>query len=111
MAIVPMKQKLVRRRGSGELDIFGNPTDDREEATLKCRAIEATHTTTDRGSLVQGAVVVAEVKFLLDKLADITYDDDLEYTNELGTVFSGKPKSIKVLRDIAGKPTLTEVSL
>lgn len=111
MALVPMKQTLVRRRGSGELDIFGKPTQETEEVTFKCRATEGTHTTTDRGSLVQGAVVVAEVKFLLDKLADITYDDDLEYINELAAVFSGKPKSIKVLRDIAGKPTLTEVLL
>ncbi|MFB5568672.1 hypothetical protein ACE41F_26925 [Bacillus cereus] len=110
MALVPMRQDLIRRRGSGELDIYGKPMYE-DEIILKCRAVEGTHTTTDRSSLIEGAVVVAEVKFLLDKLADITYDDELEYTNELGAVFKGKPKSIRILRDIAAKPLMTEVFL
>ncbi|SCV23882.1 Uncharacterized protein BCRIVMBC845_06479 [Bacillus cereus] len=108
MAIVPMKQIVTRYRQVGDLDIWGKP-EKVEETTLKCRAVEGSHTTTDRNSQVQGATIVVDLKLMLDKLADITYDDKIEYINESGTAYKGSPKNITIQRDFSGKPLITVV--
>lgn len=92
----------------GELNIWGKP-ETMEITELKCRAEEGSHTTTDRQSQVQGATVVVDLKLVLDKLADIAYTDELEYVNEAGTVYKGKPRNITIKRDFTGKPLLTWV--
>jgi len=108
MGYFPTKQTITITRGTGELDIFGKRTGE-EIFTKKCRAIEGSHLTVDKTVQAAGATIVCDLKILLDKLADITYDDDIEYINELGTIYRGKPKSIKVQRDFGGKAVLTEV--
>ncbi|MEI5921042.1 hypothetical protein WBU96_28320 [Bacillus albus] len=108
MAIVPLKQIVTRRRAIGDLDIWGKPAEI-ETVELKCRAVEGSHTTTDRNSQVQGATIVVELKLLLDKIADIGYEDEIEYINESGTVYKGSPKNIKIQRDFSGKPLMTTV--
>ncbi|MDT2236651.1 hypothetical protein P7H19_10580 [Paenibacillus larvae] len=56
---------------------------------------------------VTGKSEVANVKFLLDRLADIRPDDHLKYVNELGKKYEGVRKK-SVYRDIGGKALLTE---
>ncbi|MEK3776851.1 hypothetical protein MHB85_20320 [Paenibacillus sp. FSL K6-4396] len=48
---------------------------------------------------------------LLDKLPDITYDDTITYTNELGVTIARKPVAIKPRRMLSGRPVLTEVNV
>lgn len=108
MGYFPTKQNVTIERGIGELDIYGKQTYS-SLRQLKCRAVEGSHITVDRDSQVNGATIVCDLKLLFDKLADITYSDHITYTNELGTVFAGKAKKIKIQRDFAGKPVLTEV--
>ncbi|MEK4360810.1 hypothetical protein NYE48_27775 [Paenibacillus sp. FSL M7-1455] len=47
----------------------------------------------------------------LDRLADVTYDDTIQYTNELGVEIKRKPISIQPKRWINGKAVLTEVNV
>lgn len=108
MGYFPERQVLTITRGTGELDIYGKATGI-ETLTLKARVIEGSHITTDRGSQAQGATIVCEVKIVKSGLADIRYEDSIEYINEAGTAYRGRPKNIKVQRDFAGKPVLTEV--
>lgn len=110
MAIIPMKQiaRLHRKDRSSGIDIYGKsaflpPVD------MKCRIDEGSYVTTDQESVKSGGSVIATAKILFDKLADIGYDDELEYTNELNLTVRKKPKQINVKRDIASKPILTEV--
>ncbi|PEF03391.1 hypothetical protein COM97_27000 [Bacillus thuringiensis] len=110
MAIVPMKQEIKKTRSSGELNAWGKP-EKVETVVLKCRATEGSHTTTDRSSKIVGATIVCELKLIFDKLADITYDDEISYVNEAETEFKGRPKNIKISRDLGGKPILTTVYL
>lgn len=110
MAYFAMKQTITVTRSTGELDIYGKPTGT-ELITMKCKADEGSHITVDRTSQTQGATIVCELKLLFDKLADITYEDLIQYVNEAGTIYKGKPKSIRVRRDFGGKPLLTEVML
>ncbi|WP_431819262.1 hypothetical protein LWL40_27460 (plasmid) [Bacillus thuringiensis] len=108
MAMIPLRQTVTRYRKQGELDIWGNP-EETEVTELKCRAEEGSHTTIDRQSQMQGAVIVVDLKLVMDKLADIGYEDELEYVNEAGTVHRGKPRNITIKRDFTGKPLLTWV--
>ena len=108
MALVPMKQTVSIKRESGELNIYGKRANV-ETLTKKCRALEGSHVTEDKASAEVGKTVVVSLKLLFDKLAEITYDDEITYVNELGTTYAGKPKNITVRRDFAGKAVLTEV--
>lgn len=109
MAYFPIRQSVTRTRSTG-VDIYGKPTGT-SVTTLKCRAQEGTHLAINRNGGAQGATIVCDLKLLFDKLADITYDDYVKYINEAGTVYNARPKSIRIQRDFAGKPVLTEVML
>ncbi|KMJ58080.1 hypothetical protein AB685_14835 [Bacillus sp. LL01] len=111
MPIVPMKQTITVQRGGG-LDEWGNPIPG-ELITMNCRVDEGTRLSASRsGGLDRnGETAVSFVRILLDKLADIRYDDILTFTNELGEEITGKPKEINVRRNVGGKPILTEVKL
>jgi hypothetical protein len=109
MGYFPTNQTVTVTR-AGELDIYGKPISP-TTLTLKCRAIEGTHITTDKSSLTQGATIVCDLKLQFDKIGDVHYDDIIQYQNEAGTAYKGKPKSIKISRDFGGKPILTEVLL
>lgn len=58
-----------------------------------------------------GEEVVASVKLYFDKLPEISYDDRITYTNENGVKISREPLSMRPIRMINGKPTLTAVYL
>jgi hypothetical protein len=110
MALFPTKQTITVTRSTGTLDIYGKKTGV-SVSTLKCRTQEGTHITVNRTAGAEGSTIVCDLKIMLDKLADITYDDYITYTNEAGTVYHARPKNIKIQRDFAGKPLLTEVML
>lgn len=107
-----MKQELIVTRAQVDengdliLDTWGKPIMGEPE-TFKCRAREGTEIVED----TRGKQVVSRVSFLLDKLARINYADSLEYTNEIGITYTGKPKSIRVIREYGGKAILTKVFL
>ncbi|SFX48656.1 hypothetical protein SAMN04487866_10959 [Thermoactinomyces sp. DSM 45891] len=106
MAIIPLRQIIKVSRSSGKLDEWGNPIPI-EPFSIRCRADEGSFVVEDTG----GKVVVSSLKVLLDKLADIRYDDEIEYTNEIGITIKRAPKRVNVKRDYVGKPVLTEVFL
>lgn len=103
MPIVPMKQTITVTK-AGASDGWGNVADG-EVLTLKARVVEETKVIPAPG----GREAVASLRITLDKLADITYDDTITYTNENGVTVERKPLSIDVKRGISGKPILTEV--
>lgn len=109
MAIIPLKQTVKIYKKSG-LDEWGNPIS-LPPVTLRCRIDEGSYATNDQQAAQQGRVVVATARVLLDKLVDVSYDDELEYVDELGRTIRRKPLKINVKRDLGGKPLLTEVFL
>lgn len=112
MALIPLNQEIKIYRSTGELDRWGNPIQS-EPFRLKCRVSEESKLMRVRagdGSGTSGVEIVTyKIRILLDGIADIQYDDDIEYTDELGRVLRGKPKEIVVRRLISGKPVMTEV--
>ncbi len=105
MAIIPMNQTVTVTK-PGARDDWGNVMPG-VNITLKCRAEETTETVTNQ----YGEEAVATVKLLIDKLADIRYDDTISYTNELGVKVERKPQRIAVTRWPSGKAALTAVYL
>ncbi len=107
MAIVPLKQtvyvrKLITDTNDGwDVDTHGEPIE------YKARATEKVETVTNQ----LGDEVTASVKILFDKLPDISYDDIVSFTNELGVKIEHQPLSIRPIRMVNGKPTLTAVHL
>jgi hypothetical protein len=110
MALIPLLQEIKVYKKSNGLDEWGNPILS-EPITLKARVDEGSFVTSDKESYVTGKVIVAQVRVFLEGLADISYDDEIEYTNELNQTIRRKPKRINIKRNIAGKPELTEVLL
>lgn len=105
MAIIPLKQVVTVHKPGGRND-FGEVIPG-ESFTLKCRADERTQVVKNQ----IGEEVVSSVELLFDKLPDISYDDTIEYENELGVTIKRKPVNIEPIRMINGKPTLTAVYL
>lgn len=110
MPLIPLKQTIKVYKAASGLDEWGNPIQS-PPITLRCRIDEGSYITQDVPSRQQGGVVVATARILLDKLVDINYDDEIEYTDELGRVTRRKPVRINIKRDFSGKPLLTEVLL
>lgn len=103
MPIVPLKQTVTVTKpafadGWGVL-IPGAAN------VLKARVSEGTRVVTNR----YGDEAVSSMTVLLDKLADVSYDDTITYTNELGVTIERTPISIQPKRGINGKAILTEV--
>jgi hypothetical protein len=103
MAFIPLKQTVTITK-SGGLDGWGLPISGTSIA-LKARVTEETRVVTNQA----GEEAVASLRVILDKLADISYDDTLTYTDENGVTVSRKPLRIEIKRGISGKPILTEV--
>lgn len=105
MAIIPLKQTIKVER-IGVVDEWGQGGTT-TTTTLKARIDESSKLVRNQS----GVEVMGKAQILLAKLADITYDDYISYDDELGRTVRQKPISIAVIRNIAGKPILTEVIL
>jgi len=107
MAIVPLKQtvyvrKLITDTSDGwDVETHGEPIE------YKARATEQVEKVMNQ----LGEEVTSSVKILFDKLPDINYDDIVSFTNELGVKIERQPLSIRPIRMVNGKPTLTAVHL
>ncbi|MGF9711627.1 hypothetical protein [Paenibacillus naphthalenovorans] len=103
MPIIPMKQTVTVTK-AGASDGWGK-TAPGADITYKARVVEETNVVTNQA----GEEAVASLRITFDKLPDITYDDAITYTNELGVTVKRPPVSIKVKRGMGGKPLITEV--
>jgi len=86
------------------LDEWGNGTES-SPYTLSARVDETTMVVPNQ----LGNETVSGMLIWLDKLAAITYDDTIEYTNELGVTVKRKPLKIEPFRGISGKAEMTVV--
>lgn len=108
MSWVPLKQTVVIHRSPGE-DDYGRPLPPKE-TKLKCRVDEGTFLVEYRASgNISSREVVAKARIIFDKLADVKYTDQIEYTNELNETIKRPPQKIEVKRHLNGKPIMTEV--
>lgn len=105
MAVIPLKQTALVHKPA-IVDDWGEVTA-QPPFTLKCRADEKTEVVKNP----QGSEVVSGVQLMFDKLPNITYDDVIEYINELGVAVKRKPVKIEPIRMVSGKPMLTAVYL
>ena len=103
MPIIPMNQTVTIHRPGGK-DDWGRKIPG-ETIVLHCRAEETTEVITNQ----YGEEATATLKLYFDKLADIRYDDTIEYVNELGVAVSRKPQRIEVKRWLSSQPALTVV--
>lgn len=103
MAIVPLRQTVTITK-AGVIDDWGDVVPG-DELTLKARVTEETKTI----PASTGLEAVTALKIYLGKLADISYDDTITYTNENGVTVVRKPITIDVKRGLNGKALLTEV--
>lgn len=111
MAIIPLKQTVQVRKlvppsddewnDDWDVEEYGEPTEYKVRATEKFEKV----------TNVLGEEITASVKLLFDKLPNIAYNDEVTYVNELGVVVRRKPLSIKPIRMVNGKSTLTAVYL
>lgn len=103
MALVPLKQVIHVIRQVDE-DKYGEPIY-AAPIPLKCRAEETVNQVTNQ----LGEEVISGLLVYLDKLADIRYSDEIEYTNELGLIVKRKPIKIEPIRMFSGKAAMTLV--
>lgn len=107
MAIIPLKQtvtvrKLVKVDDDGwDEETWSQPIAHKVRATEKVEIVMN----------ALGEEKTASVKLLFDKLPDIAYTDEITYENELGVKITRTPLSIKPIRMVNGKSTLTAVHL
>jgi len=98
-----MKQEITVTKAS-ELDGWAAPTPG-EEITYKARVTEETKIVTNSA----GEEAVTSLRILLDKLADISYDDTITYTDEFGVTVARRPLSIAPKRMLNARAIVTEV--
>lgn len=107
MPIIPLKQHAyVEKWTDGNDDGWGTGGFG-EPIEYKVRASETIEKVTNQ----LGEEVVASVKLIFDKLPDISYADRISFTNENGVTISREPLSMKPIRMVNGKPTLTAIYL
>jgi len=107
MALIPLKQTVIVHKGS-VLDDWGNGAPG-DPITMKCRADEKIERVKNLASTTLNDEVMSSVQFIFDKLPNIAYDDEIEFTNELGVTIKRSPVLIEPIRMINGKPSLTTV--
>ncbi|MCK1985171.1 MULTISPECIES: hypothetical protein [Peribacillus] len=104
MALIPLNQYVTIIR-QGEADEWGEHHTPPNRIRMKCNLNEDSQ-------LVQnqiGKEVVAGMEIIFDKLADIRYEDQIEYTNELNQTITRSPIRITPQRMINGKVVQTAV--
>lgn len=109
MAIIPLRQSVLIYKPDSVND-WGETTP-KDPIKLKCRVDEKIELVKNISSSQLGDEVISNVQILFDRLPDISYEDTLEFTNELGVEMTGKPLLIEPIRMPNGKPTLTTVYL
>lgn len=117
MPVIPMNQTttihkvIVDTNNKPILDADGFPQI-ASSNPFKCRVDEGSYIVESvSNGLSSNQNVVASARIRYDKLVDIAYHDEIEYTNELGHSFKRPPKKINIIRGANGKPILTEVYL
>lgn len=103
MPIIPLKQSITVVR-YGDIDEWGGGNV-KETLTFRARVDEKTQVVQNQF----GDESVSSAEIMLDKLADIRYDDDIVYEDELGREIKRKPLRIEPLRGVNGKAILTVV--
>ncbi|RCX22955.1 hypothetical protein DFP94_101544 [Fontibacillus phaseoli] len=103
MALVPLKQNVTVTKPGAD-DGWGGTTPG-AVITYKARVSEETNVVTNQ----YGEEATTSLRIILDKLPDVSYDDVITYTNELGVTVARKPVSIEVKRGLNGKALSTEV--
>jgi hypothetical protein len=103
MPILPMKQTVTVTPASSVdkwgRSVSGTPVD------YKVRVEEKSELVADQA----GKQAVSSLTIYFDKLVNITYNDVINYTNELGVTVKREPIKIDVIRGIGGKAVLTKV--
>lgn len=103
MSLIPLKQTITVSKATVS-DGWGGRVPG-ATLTLKARVSEETNVVTNQA----GEEAVTSLRITLDKLADISYDDAITYTNELGVTVTRSPVKIEPKRGLNGKALLTEV--
>lgn len=101
--MIPLKQTVTVKK-SGALDEWGLPTQD-ESVVYKCRIDDSSELVRDK----DGNEVVGRATILIKGVANITYDDVLEWIDDFGNTRLEKPLNILVIKDLSGKPLFTKV--
>lgn len=109
MAIIPLKQSVqvypkATENEWGEVESL-------PPFSLKCRVDEKVEYVKNLASTSLNAEIISNVQIMFDKIPNITYEDTVEFTNEVGAVMSGRPLLIEPIRMINGKASLTVVYL
>lgn len=100
--MIPLRQTVTVRKPAG-LDAWGEPLLGQEQA-YRCRIDSTSEVVVTR----DGKEVVSRATILIKGVADVGYDDQLEWSDELGHQVE-RPVNISVLRDFGGKPLFTKV--
>ncbi|CAH1194615.1 hypothetical protein PAECIP111892_01766 [Paenibacillus auburnensis] len=106
MALIPLNQTVTITPPGGFDPDYNTPIPGVPYA-LKCRFSEGVKLVRNQ----YGAEVVSVGTFYFDKLADISLNDSLTYTNELSAETTYTPIAISVKRALNGKPLITEVDV
>lgn len=107
MPIIPLRQTVtVRKLISSSTDGW-NESSFGEAIPYRVRASEKIEIVVNE----LGEEKKSTVKLLFDKLPDIAYTDEITFENELGVKIMRSPLTIRPIRMINGKPTLTAVYL
>lgn len=103
MAWIPLKQTVIITKPASKdgwgVVIPGVST------IVKARVSEETRVIKNN----LGEEAVSNMTIYLNRLADVSYDDTITFTNELGVTINRKPMLIQPKRWINGKAVLTEV--
>lgn len=102
---IPLRQ-VVQVYRPGIEDIWGN-SEPLPPFELKCRADEKTQLVKNQ----LGAEVMSTVELMFKRLPDISYNDEVEYINEVGTKIKRAPELIAPARTLNGKPVYTSIYL
>ncbi|MCG7386879.1 hypothetical protein [Paenibacillus sp. ACRRY] len=105
MPLIGMYQKITVTK-AGVSDGWGDTTDG-AVVEYKARVTEQTKVVVNN----YGEEAVSSMTILVDKLPDISYDDTITYTNELGVTIERKPIAIKPRRMVSSRVVITEVNV
>lgn len=112
MSIIPLKQEIVVVKSFG-LDEWGRKiTSPNSRITMKARVQENDKVKQSSGSANHVHQVIAQgdkdsVKIYVHGVVDISTEDKIEYTDELGRLHVYEPERIEVRRWLSGKALFT----